>query len=162
MTEHPLTPPSPYTGDEMRALLAAGAEHAGYLNIRAAVHLLTFTGLPDWRGFHALVDIERVHDRNHEKTTVARVSDWAGLLLDTRAAQISGSGRRLLALAAALAAGGPVDLRDSLSCLGHAHARRVLEAVAIATGADEFYTMTGTPKLAELEAFHAQMQGDAR
>lgn len=148
-------------GDEMRAMLTAGAEHQGYLNIRAAVHLLTFTDLPAWRGFPRLVDIERVACRDGQRRTVALLYDWAGLPLDTRAAQISGAGRRLLALAVALAAGGDVDLRDSLSGLGHAHARRVMEAVAIATGADEFYTLTGTPALAELEARRAELAGEA-
>lgn len=161
MTEHPLTPPSPYTGEEMRALLVAGGEQVGRLNIRGAVHLLTFTDLPDWRGFHVLVDIERVLNRDHERTTVALVRDWTALP-NVRAAQISGSGRRLLALAVSMAAGAPVSLREELSGFGHAHARRVMEAVAIATGADEFYAITPTPRLAELEAFHAQMQGGRR
>jgi hypothetical protein len=145
----------------MRALLVAGADYAGYLNRRGAVHLLTFTDLPGWKGFPHLVDVERVHDRHiHDWRNVAFVKNWSTLVADTRAARISDSGRRLLDLAVSMAAGVPVDLADALTGFGHAHRRRVVEAMHIATGSDEFYTLTftPTPELDELNAFHAKME----
>lgn len=150
-------------GDEMRALLVAGGRYTGRLSVQGAVHLLTFTDVPAWRGFPALVHIERVDDTARGETyDAAFVPSWPTLLEDTRAAHVSGSARRLLALAVSMAVGAPVDLRENLTEFGHATTRRVLEAVAIATGADEFYTLIPTPKLAEVEAFHRQMQGGHR
>lgn len=150
-------------GDELRDLLVAGARYRGELNIQAATHLLTFTALPDWRGFPALIEvIPDANDRVRNETyDVAIVPYWPALL-DARAAQISSSGRRLLLLAASMATSAPVDLRENLAEFGHAHARRVIEAVAIATGAADFYTVTPTPALDELLARQREMNGDPR
>lgn len=162
-TESTGTPGRQYTGDELRDLLVAGARSRGNLGIQGAVHLLTFTGLPDWRGFPALVDVElALHDRVHGETYDAAFVRWVGLVDATRAAHISATGRRLLALAVSMAAGVPVDLRDTLPGLGHAHARRVMEAVAIAACADDFYDVTPTPALDELLARQREMNGDPR
>lgn len=152
-----------YTGDELRALLVAGARCRGSLSIQGATHLLIFTDVPDRLGFRSLVEVELgLYDRGAGETYDAAFVPWARLVDATQAWHISSTARRLLDLAVSMAAGVPVDLRDALPGLGHAHARCVLEAVAIAAGADEFYTLTPTPKLAELEAFHADMQGDPR
>lgn len=159
MTE---TPDRQYTGDELRALLVAGAQYNGYQGVQGAVHLLTYTTLPDWRGFPALVDVELgLYDKIRRETYDVAFVPWARLLDATRAAHISSTVRRLLDLAVSMAAGVPVDLREALPSLGHAHARRVVEAVAMATDVTEFYTLgfAPTPKLAEREAFHAEMQG---
>lgn len=159
MTESTETTDRTYTGDEMRALLVAGAKYSGYLGKQAAVHLLTFTDLPDWRGFRALVDVELgVHDRVRDETYDAAFVRWGGLIDQTRPAHISGGGRRLLDLAVSMASGAPVDLRDALAGAGHAHARRIIEAVAIATGGDEFYTVTPTPALDAVLDFHREIQ----
>ncbi|WP_431935843.1 hypothetical protein [Micromonospora sp. RP3T] len=171
-TTPPSTPPAA-PGDEMRAMLTAGAQRDGALNRRGAVHLLTFTSIPAWRGFPALVDVLTVPvmvDAGSDgpwhldgaDMQVAFVRNWATLAEDIRAAHLSASARRLLTLAVSMATGGPVDLRENLASLGHAHARRVLEAVAIATGADEFYTLTATPALFELEARRAELAGGTR
>ncbi|MFI7608880.1 hypothetical protein ACIBTV_27720 [Micromonospora sp. NPDC049366] len=162
MTETTETGQTP--GDAMRALLTAGARYTGRLNVQAAVYLLTFTDLPDWRGFRDLVHTERVDDQARDETyDAAFVPDWSALL-DAKAAQIRGSGRRLLELAVSMAVGVPVNLREALAGFGHVGKRRVVEAVAIATGVEEFYalTFTPTPALGSLLDFHRQMQGGGR
>ncbi|MEU7591411.1 hypothetical protein AB0A95_34610 [Micromonospora sp. NPDC049230] len=160
MTESTETPDRQYTGDELRTLLTAGAKYTGSLSIQGATHLLIFTDVPDRLGFRALVEVELgLYDRIHKETYDVAIVRWAGLLDAARSWRIGGAGQRLLDLAVSMAAGRPVDLREALPGLGHAHARRVVEAVAIATEADEFYTLTPRTKLAELHALHAEMQG---
>lgn len=158
----PATPPAA-PGDDMRALLVAGARFTGRLTVQGAVHLLTFTDVPAWLGFPSLVHIERVDDVACGETyDAAFVPSWPTLLEDTRAAHVSGSAHRLLALAVSLAVGTPVDLRENLTGFGHVTARRVLEAVAIATGAADFWTVTPTAAAIDLARLHAELAGGAR
>lgn len=155
-------PPAP--GDDMRALLTAGGRFTGRLNVQAAVHLLTFTDLPAWPGFRDLVHVEQVDDQATEETYDAAFVNWAELA-GMKSAHISGSTRRLLELAASMAIGEPVNLRESLSGFGHAGKRRIMEAVAIATDAAEFCTLTwGTPEefTAAASALRAETQGGPR
>jgi hypothetical protein len=142
-----------YTAEELIAMLVAGAEADGRPTQRAAVHLLTFTELPRWRSFQDSLVIEG---------SQAYVHIWSALPLSDAGSRLSSAGNRLLALAVSLAGGGPVGLRDNVTGLGHAHARRVVEAFLIATGGEEFYALTGTPALDELHQFNAAMDGDPR
>ena len=146
-------PTTEYTADEWTQLLIAGGKYSGLLTVKAAIHLLTFTELVHRRGFDDLVEVETVHDRANDETyTAAFVKDWTGLPDNEAATRLPGGDTRLLALAVSMAAGTPVNLRENLAGFGHAHMRRVIEAVAIATGGDEFYNVAATPALDEMLA----------
>lgn len=135
--------------DWMCSLLAAGARLDGTHSVAAAVHLLTFTGLPGHRDFARYVRIESVSADGTWRAKAAWVRNWDALLSDG-SIYVSGGLRRLLEVAASYAAGRPVDLRHASSGLGTAHAGRLIEAAVIATGMAEYYTVTGTAKLAGL------------
>jgi hypothetical protein len=124
----------------LKDLLVAGAQWHGTTNMQAAVHLLVFTDLPDRASFlqHVTI-IEDVSLPDGKRGTVASVDVWNAL---GDVYHLPSSTGRLLAIAASLAVGSRVDLRDACSGLGHAHARRVTEAILIATGADDRYTLT--------------------
>jgi hypothetical protein len=79
----------------------------------------------------------------------AFVRDWAALAEGPAISYRTGGDARMLALAASLASGQPVDLAANVGVGGHAHARRVIEAFAIATGTAELYAITPTPALHE-------------
>ena len=149
---------SGYGQDEMRALLAAGARLEDRPSAAAAVHLLTFTDLPGRRDFARHVHIENVTHAGGGTVLAAWVRDWDRLLGDG-SVYVSGGPRRLLEVAASYATGRPVDLREASSGLGTAHAGRVIEAAVIGTGMAEYYTITGTAKLAGLRATQAKLAG---
>ena len=92
--------------------------------------------------------------------TGAWLRDWQALLNDG-SVYLSGWPRRLLEVAASYATGQPVNLRQASSGLGSAHAGRLIEAVVIGTGMAEYYTVTGTAKLAGLRRWHGGLPGDA-
>lgn len=143
--------PTEYSPEGLCRMLTAGAAAIGRTTVRAAVHLLTFTELPHRRDFPSLIVFEYV-DEGELRVPAAFVRDWAALP-DSRAAdRIGGGDQRMLALAVSLATGGPVDLAANVGVGGHAHARRVIEAIAIATGYGEMYAVTPTAKLDEMLA----------
>ena len=131
----------PYTVEAMRQLLVAGAQYTGTYTIQAAVHLLTFTELPHHRGFDRLVEVEEVGTTDGRMMPAAFVRDWKRLPKAPTAHYMGSADHRLLALAVSLAAGQPVDLRDKVVGLGSAHARRVVEAFAIAAGVAHLYAV---------------------
>ncbi len=141
--------PTQYTAEQMAQMLVAGAEQIDRYPVYAAIHLLTFTDLPGRASFTELVDVEDVNDVDGAPIIAAFVRDWRVL---PSVSPLGSAAGRLLALAAGLATGELVDLAESLSGLGHAHARRVIEAVAIATGYGEMFTVAPTEKLDELLA----------
>jgi hypothetical protein len=149
----PVKDPAGYDAAEMIALLEAGAR-ASALGYAAGIHLLTFTALPGSPVFARLVVIEEragVH--------AAWVDDW-GPLVRFNARVLGGTDRRMLALAASLAAGHRISLLDRLTGeFGWAHARRVAEAVLIRCGAHKFLDLVGTPELAGLQALHSELAG---
>jgi hypothetical protein len=113
--------------------------------VYAAIHLFTFTELPGRASFAEFVDVEDIN-AGDDPVPAAFVRDWNVLRTGPH---LGSAGRRLLALAASLAVGEQVGLAENLSGLGNAHARRVIEAIAIATGHGEMYAITATPALAE-------------
>jgi hypothetical protein len=143
--------PTTYSPDELTQMLVAGAQALGRTNVQAAVHLLTFTSLPHRRAFAELVEVENV-DWQDGPVLAAFVKNWKVLPGSAAADRLGGGDQRLLALAVSLAGGEPVDLSTNLSVGGYAHARRVIEAVAIATGYGEHYEITPTAKLDQLIA----------
>lgn len=170
MAKPTIRPAAEYSTEEMIALLQVGAQISGTLTTRAAVHLLTYTELPGRADFAQYVEVvvENVPPPGQlfaqgEDVVAAFVTSWKALGTDP-AIYRTGTDRRLLALAASLGAGVeavPVNLREELPGLSRTAAVRVMEAVAIAAGVDEFYTVTATPKLAETLAAHdALFAGD--
>lgn len=144
MNEHSTTK---YSREQMNDLLVAGAQQIDRWPVYAAVHLLTFTDLPGRPSFTDLVEIEDTEDT--DGPVAAFVRDWKALP-DTRG--LGSGSQRLLALAASLATRDPVDLSANVCVGGHAHARRVIEAIAIATGYGEMYEIRPTTKLDEMLA----------
>jgi hypothetical protein len=59
-------------------------------------------------------------------------------------------------------AGRPVDLREHGNGLGAAHARRLVEAVAIGAGRGEYLTIAGSPALTGMRARNDALFGAAR
>lgn len=154
------------TADQMAAALTVAARASGSQLQQAAVHLLTFTELPGRTDFAAHVDLDFVEIQGDESDgspdeslLLARVRDWAVLLLDRRM-YLTGGGRRLLELAGSLATGRPVDLSSQLTDLGHAHGRRVVEAVIIASGLSGFYHLTEGLKFIQMRQFQQELTGD--
>jgi hypothetical protein len=149
MAQHP----APSQDEHLQQMLIAGGRYDGRPTQQAAIHLLTFTELVHHRGFADLLDTEDVELRNDDgelagqRTTAAFVRDWAALPNSPTAGYMSGGSHRLLALAVALATGEPVNLIENLPGLGSAHARRVIEAITIATGTAHLYEITGTAAL---------------
>ncbi|WP_047891181.1 hypothetical protein [Micromonospora sp. RV43] len=146
------TSPTAYTPDQLTELLVAGATCTDRNNISAAVHLITFTSLPHRARFGELLDVDDVDGPDGLRTTAAFVRDWKTLPDSPAADRLASGDQRLIALAVSLATGEPVDLRDNASVGGHAYARRVIEAIAIATGYAEHYEITPTAKLHEMLA----------
>ncbi len=139
----PMTTPKPteaYTAEELNELLRVGARITGTHTAAAAIHLLTYTELPGRASFARLVEVAEERDLDGGQVTAAFVTDWKAL--PPAAGYLTGGDARLVAVAASLAAGEPVDLREQLTGLGHAYACRVVEAVLIATGYDDWYAVT--------------------
>lgn len=131
-----------YDRERLQGLLIAGAQLADLLPQKAAVHLLNWTELPGRADFAAHVEVADVPDLHGREVRAAFVTDWSALARHEGLLGLTGSDERLIALAASLAAGVPVDLRAAACGFGHASAKRVLEAIAIASGADQFYSIT--------------------
>jgi hypothetical protein len=132
-----LRPPASYDRDEMIALLTLAAHHDGACSM-AAVHLLTYTALPGRADFASHVDIQVVRGAADADVLGARVRDWGALLGDDSGVDLTGSDRKMLEIAASYAAGRPVDLSEHGQGLGTAHAQRLVEAVAIGAGIQEY------------------------
>lgn len=135
------------TPDEVTSLLLAGARHAGWNPTHAAIHLITFTELIHMSGFQRHIKIEDVQPFGEESSFRAAFVQWASLLDSREAKYLGGGDSRLLKLAHAFATGTPVDPRDVVGSLGHAHARRITEAMLLATGYGRWFTLEPTEKL---------------
>ncbi|MGV9679079.1 hypothetical protein ACWDSJ_27675 [Nocardia sp. NPDC003482] len=135
------------TADRLRTLLETGAAAADSRFQRAAIHLLAFTDLLGRAGVqdaHIQTDTVTIDGR---EVPAAWIRDWSAVGRLENLGSLTSGQERLVRLAASMAHGTPVDLRAALSELGHAHARCVLEAVAISLDADQYYTITPTPAL---------------
>src|SRR5712691_9690068 len=67
----------------------------------------------------------------------------------------------MLEIAASRAVGRPVDLREHDHRFASAHARRVVDAVAISAGMGEYLTITDSPALVEMRTRQAALFGEA-
>jgi len=162
----PHSPPSPASLDpaQMADALRADAERDDSPSKQAAAHLLTFTALPGRADFARHVELTAGHSAADGRAprVCAWVRDWDALLAD-RSVYLTGGAERLLNIAASYAVGRPVDLAACGNGLGTAHARRLLEAVAVGAGMSGFYEIHDGPELARMRDFQAGLTGfDAR
>ncbi|MGF0320636.1 hypothetical protein [Nocardia fluminea] len=148
-----------HTAEEVAMLLENGARASDSPFQQAAIHLLTYTDLPGRADLAPYLDIEDV-ELDGQSVPAAWIRDWHRLGRLENLLYLHGGAERLVRLAASMAHGEPVDLSATLSGLGHAHARRVLEAVAICAGVDEFYAITETPALQRNNDFLAGLLGE--
>ncbi|MBM7077091.1 hypothetical protein JQX11_12100 [Micromonospora sp. MMS20-R1-14] len=143
-------PPPPdfasgFTGDEIRIALRTDIATGASPGQGAAVHLLTFTALPDQPGFGDLV---RILDLlwDDEVVRMGRVTDWAAVVGFAATAAVPDRDRQMAAVAASLAGGPPADLGAATSSVDDpTAARRMVEAIAIATGHGDRWRLTEVP-----------------
>lgn len=148
-----------YTPEQLREMLTAWGIWDGVNNARAAMHLVGFTSVIEHPDAAHHLDIRDVYDRHQEKKImVAFVKDWDGLI---RLAD-HGDEHGLLVLARSLAdpsRSAAILLSGVLGGFGHASARRVIEAIAIATGYAEWYTISPGPGLIAHQKFTSHLEG---
>jgi len=152
---------TPPTRDQIPELLLAGARSDGWLPSQAAIHLLVFTELPGASAFgpHVIVEDRYSLGAMHRG---AWVRDWNALLADENL-YLTGTEHRFLQIAASFASGTTISLSKEVSSeLGWAHARRLAEAVLIATGTAELLSISDTPKLTEMKVFHESLSPGKR
>jgi hypothetical protein len=144
-------PPRPefaaeFPGDAIRGFLRMDIATGASRGLRAAVHLLNFTAVPEQPGFGDLV---RLHDLVWDMGDVVRigqVTDWAAVIGFAAAADVPDRDRQLIALAASLAGGPPVGLEAAVGFFDDpAAARQVIEAIAIASGHGDRWELTEKP-----------------
>ncbi|TDC67089.1 hypothetical protein E1258_00855 [Micromonospora sp. KC207] len=137
---------SGFTGDEIRGVLRTDIATGASLGRRAAVHLLTFTSVPDQPGFGDLVGTLNLVWDMGDTVRMGQVTDWAAVVGFAAAADVPNRDRQMTAVAASLAGGPPVDLEAAVSFVDDpAAARRVIEAIAIATGHGNRWELTERP-----------------
>ncbi|MFE0591648.1 hypothetical protein [Micromonospora echinospora] len=142
---HLRTPPeveARSTGQGIRDLLHSDIVTGAPNSRRAAVHLLTFTSVPDQPGFGDLVEAWMLEWEPGVDMIMGQVTDWAAVVAFAAAAEVPDRDRKLVAVAASLAGGPPVDLQAAVSSVGPPAARRVIEAIAIATGHGDRWELT--------------------
>ncbi|MEU8330491.1 hypothetical protein [Micromonospora sp. NPDC048839] len=134
---------SGFTGEEIRGVLRTDIATGASLGLRAAVHLLTFTAVPDQPGFGDLVGVLDLPWDMGDTVRMGQVTDWAAVVDFAAAADVPARDRRMIAVAASLAGGPPVGLEAAVSFTDDpAAARRVIEAIAIATGHGDRWQLT--------------------
>lgn len=153
--------PETYTTEEMTALLNEWARVVGSHSMYAAMHLLTYTELPGRKDFAKHIDITTGYAADESEPLIAVVRDW-DKLLNSGTVYLTGGDARMVEIAASYAAGRPVDLREHGNGLGTAHARRLVEAVAIGAGMGEFLTIADSPALLEMRAKNDALFGITR
>jgi hypothetical protein len=153
-----LRDPGDYTAAEMTALLEEGARCSGGTDYQAAVHLLTFTSLPGTPllARNVTVDVRTLPGGRVVAAAMVGRHQWRALVMARR---LPTTDWRLLLLATSLATARPVDLDEALQNMGHAHARRIAEAILIRCGAEQFYVLAGTGRLAELRSLQTELSG---
>lgn len=124
------------SAQHLAELLTAGSGKEG--PDAAAVHLLVFTDV------HARAEMAPfIEDGEHAFVTR---EGWRSLPALEFSPPLASSTARLLRLAAGLATGEPVDVRDAMRSLGRAHARRVAEAVLMVSGVYRSFDLVETPE----------------
>ncbi|MEV0367991.1 hypothetical protein [Nocardia fusca] len=122
--------------EDLYRWLTAGAALGDRTFHAGAIELLNFAGLLDRADVRRYIQTETVPDREGNDVDGAWV-DWAALARSVEDGEIGalyGGQDRLLRLALSIAHGTLVDLSATLSGLGHAHARAVLDAMTAPLG----------------------------
>jgi hypothetical protein len=141
-----------YTGEQMAELLVAGSRYQGQ-HVQAAVHLLLFTDLHTRPWFAELVEVNP-----DGLTDCAFVDDWADL--PNRVDPRLGSGTvNMITLAVALARREQIDIAAAVTSNGHAHARRIAEAILILAGYEGWYSLQPGAELVEHQRFTEELLG---
>ncbi|MEU4164597.1 hypothetical protein [Actinoplanes sp. NPDC026670] len=124
-----------YTGDQIRSVLRIDIATGASAGRRAAVHLLSFTSVPDQPGFGELVGLMDLPWDMGDTVRMGQVTDWSAVVAFAAANDVPDRDRRLVALAASLHDEQPVDLGSALGYGNDREAfRRAIEAVMIAAG----------------------------
>jgi hypothetical protein len=137
---------SEFSGDGIRSVLRTDIATGASAGRKAAVHLLSFTAVPDQPGFGDLVEIlDLVWDMG-DTVRMGQVTDWAAVVAFAAGADVPERDRKMIALAASLAGGPPVDLEASLGFVMDLEAaQRVIEAIAFAMGSGDRWEITAKP-----------------
>ena len=129
--------------NDLAAALRACA--AGFCPVEAGVALLisneTFLHRDDFTS--------RFIQHGTTCSTPMAAVDWDGAITALQAGELpcSGGERRILQLAASLAAGVPVDLRDAITGLDDHNTARLLVAIRHAAGVDESLVALGAEQI---------------
>ncbi|MFJ9846324.1 hypothetical protein ACIRYZ_38970 [Kitasatospora sp. NPDC101155] len=144
--------------DTLHAAVMAGTRFSGGDTRRAAMHLLTFTDLLSRADVAPYIHLRYETDRDGLEVLVAHVDLDA--LAEDKGIPLTGGDERFLTLARSYASGEPVVLGDFLNTLGHAHARRAIEAYIISLGMEGWYQVQEGPELAAHRRFEATLLGN--
>jgi hypothetical protein len=126
---------SGFTGNEIRSVLRNDIVTGASPSRQAAVHLLTFTAVPDQPGFGDLVGIMDLPWDMGDTVRMGQVTDWAAVVSFAAAADVSDRDRQMIAVAARLADGSRVGSEAVAGLVDDpAATERVKEAIAIASG----------------------------
>jgi hypothetical protein len=134
-----------YSNGSARSALEVDVATGAAPDRHAAVHLLLATELPNRDGFAALVEIIQLEWEPGDIVQMGSVRDWAELSSWADTVALSDDDRRMVALAVSIASGRPVDLATNLVVKDHLRARRIIEAVGIATGHGTKYAVVEVP-----------------
>lgn len=132
-------------------MLVNGARDGGLMNVQAAAHLLTFPELlehlVDHPPFRENLSMSTVTRRGADSVTdlpVARLKSWLRVSHFADELHLGSAAYTMLSLAGSLASGAKVCLRDEFGSLDTAHATRIVEAMAIASGLTQRHDVTVT------------------
>jgi hypothetical protein len=134
-----------YSNGSARSALEVGIATGATPDGKAAVHLLLGTELPNRDGFAALVDIYQLEWEPGDFVQMGSVRDWVELSSWADTVELSDDDRRMVALAVSIASGQPINLATGLVMKDPGRARRIIEAVAIATGHGKKYAVVEAP-----------------
>lgn len=152
--------PRSLSADTLREAVMAGTKFSGGDTRRAAMHLLTFTDLLGRGDVARHVHLRYETDTDGLEVLVGHVDLDA--LTEDKGISLTGGDERFLALARSYACGEPVVLGDFLNTLGHAHARRAIEAYIISLGMEGWYQLQDGAALHEHRAFTASLFGTGK
>jgi len=150
--------PRSLSADTLHEAVMAGTRFSGGDTRRAAMHLLTFTDLLTRGDVIQYVHLRYETDRDGLEVLTAHVDLDA--IAEDKGISLTGGQERFLALARSYASSEPVVLGDFLNSLGHAHARRAVEAYIISLGMEGWYQVEEGPELAAHRRFEAELFGN--
>ncbi|MER5457172.1 hypothetical protein ABT008_20520 [Micromonospora sp. NPDC002389] len=131
------------TGQGIRDLLHTDIVTGATRDRQAAVHLLTFTTVPDQPGFGDLVEEIDLVWGEAGIVSMGQVRDWGAVVDFAAAADVPDRDRQMIGVAAGLAGGPPVGLEAAVNLVKDPEAtQRVIEAIVIAAGHGDRWELT--------------------